>query len=231
MESLRSLVLYNITDLPDILTPHITKLAVKDPTRHFTSEIFANLIGLSSGESIRELDLLISPITNVELNKILNRCTYLDTFRLSSGSEVRTAVYQRFEAIARRGYLSTPDNRILEIQFSHHPPQNYCYAQARASFDSLGQLGTHRSLTITFPRKIYRFKVLTNIRCFDCRKSSSDMKSLLKDNDLDSAILVVDHSPDSLAFVLVLRDEDVANRIFNTGIWILNSLHKDISKL
>lgn len=57
------------------------------------------------------------------------------------------------------------------------------------------------------------------------------MKSLLKDNDLDSAILVVDHSPDSLAFVLVLRDEDVANRIFNTGIWILNSLHKDISKL
>ncbi|KAJ7914109.1 hypothetical protein B0H13DRAFT_1873324 [Mycena leptocephala] len=193
--SLRSLILHNVGDLPPVAAPGITKLVVKDKDVNFTNDIFMDILGsAAAAPAIRELDLLDSPVSNFELASIMDRCKDVAIFRLSSRWETRTEAYVRLTSQALCGYLRAPANRLLEVQFSHYPPSNNRKARAREHFDRLLSVGVSRGLTVTFDVDFYRLKVFTSLKYFDYNRNSVNTRQLAADNDLESALIVVDPS-------------------------------------
>jgi hypothetical protein len=236
LASLQCLILHSISDLPLIVAPGITKLAIKDKDRWFTNQILTEILGTSaSAPSIRELDLLDSPVTNLELSSIMDRCGNLVIFKLWSGGDIRTEAYKRLARRARVGYLNAPSDRLLEVQFSKHPPLNSSKARARECFQTLVSIGTLQGLTVRFDVDFYRLRVTTNLRTFDFKLDSADVRRLVADNELGSALIVVDHLTVSrdgghnlFQFVLVLREKSVAERIRDNGLWVRNHFHDDV---
>ncbi|KAJ7922103.1 hypothetical protein B0H13DRAFT_2317705 [Mycena leptocephala] len=236
MTSLRSLILHSVSDLPPVVAPEITRLVVKDRCTDFTNDILTEILGFAAAApAIRDLDLLVSPVSNAELAIIMDRCKEVAFFRLSSGGETRTDAYVKLTSRALGGYLQAPHNRLLEVQFSHHPPSNNRKARARERFDRLVSVGVSRGLTVTFDIDFYRLKVITGIRYFNYNDNSVDTRRLTAENNLDSALIVVGHSMVNggrdtvLQLVLVLRDRFAAFRIRDNGLLIHGCMHYDVT--
>ncbi|KAJ7844551.1 hypothetical protein B0H13DRAFT_2096393 [Mycena leptocephala] len=236
LESLESLVLYNVRDLPPIVAPGITRLAIKDKDTEFSDSLFTEIYGSSAAApSMRELDLLESPVSNAELALIMERCRGLTIFRLSSGNETRTQAYERLALRARYGYLNAPGNRLMEVEFSTAPPSNNRKAKAREHFEALASIGTVRGLTVDFDIDFYRLTVRTNLQNLNCSIKSADVRRIVEDNGLGSALIVVQHSKINgeryalFQLVLVLREKAIADRLFCNGLWVRNQFHRDVS--
>jgi hypothetical protein len=233
MTSLRSLILHSVSDLPPVVAPEITRLIVKDRCTDFTNDILTEILGFAAAApAIRDLDLLVSPVSNAELAIIMDQCKEVAFFRLSSGGETRTDAYVKLTSRALDGYIQAPENRLLEVQFSHHPPSNNRKARARERFDRLVSVGASCGLTITFNIDFYRLKVITNIRYFN---HNVDTRRLTVENNLNSALIVVRHSivkkgrDTVLQLVIVLRDRSAALRIRDNGLLIHGRINYDVT--
>jgi hypothetical protein len=236
LTTLRSLILHNIVDLPPVVSPQLTKLVVKDKYRQFTNAVLTEILGFAAAApAIRELDLLDSPVSNSELADIMERCEHLAIFRVSSAGETRTDVYTKLTSRALSGYLHAPATRLLEVQFSHHPPSNNRKVRAREQFDRLVSVGTSRGLTISFDVEFYRLKVLTKPRHHNHSRNSVDMRRIFADNALESALITFKQSlifqgqNPMLELVFVLRDRSVASRIRSNGLTIHGDTHYTIN--
>ncbi|KAJ7911726.1 hypothetical protein B0H13DRAFT_1875561 [Mycena leptocephala] len=230
--SLQSLILHNIGDLPPVVAPEIAKLIVKDRDTDFMKDILTEILGSAmAAPVIQEVDLLDSPISNaLELASIMDRC---QNVRGGGRGQIRTDAYVTSRALCR--YLEAPANRVLEVQFSCHPPSNNRKAPARVRFGRLISIGTSRGLTITFDVEFYSLKVVTKVQYFNSLKNSENTRRLVAESNLGSALIVVNHSRvnqggrTALQLVLVLQDRSVAFRIHNNGLSIHNHIHYDIT--
>lgn len=144
-------------------------------------------------------------------------------------------MYTKLTSRALSGYLHAPATRLLEVQFSHHPPYNNRKARAREQFDRLVSVGTSRGLTISFDVEFYRLKVLTNSRHYNYNRNSVDMRRIVADNALESALITFKQSlvflgqRSMLELVFVLRDGSVASRIQSNGLTIHGDMHYNIN--
>jgi hypothetical protein len=123
----------------------------------------------------------------------------------------------------------------MEVQFSTGPPSNSRKAKAREHFETLASIGTVRGLTISFDIDFYRLKVTTKLQNLNCSIKSADVRRIVADNELGSALIVVQHSKIDgeryalFQLVLVLREKAVADRLFRDGLWVRDQFHGDVS--
>lgn len=189
--SLRELHIFRLHHLPPLTAPNLRELTIADPNTGFSSDHLIRILGSRDAATLRSLDLLWNPISNLEIGSVLEECKSINILRLSSGrdSELRTEVYREMRNRVLAGYIRGGPTKMREVTFSSAPPSNSSAESARRAFASLARRGSElKGESVRFHQIVFRVRVLGCYGYFPPHIDAQEMVTFKRNNRYEHSL-------------------------------------------